>query len=587
MKSYIKLVSLGVAMAGLSACTDLDTVIDAQYPTLPDNPIIVDAEFNSCYFYLHGWFGRDFQEGFVNQGDEVLAGCYTIGDWYDDGRAVNGSIHSLTVNNWNCHMLADCMSGANMCNEKIALYGGPEMKDPIVAPLRLMRAWYHFWAMEGWGDVPLLDHKPAEGERVDRQPRADVVKFIADELEEILAQTNEDGTPALSKANDMSTYGKPNYWMGAFLLAKVYLNWGVYTHDITTVTNDTPNEKLADCMKWCDEIIQSGVFEVGQGYRKKFFPDNGVHIKDFIYALNVDPATQSNGCIAWYRYHGFKYNGLCSPTPLYFMPSKSIGGTHVVTPEAVKRFNLPGDERNQIILSGPQFVIDNKYNITDEPVMFYKDVTKPNTCAGQLVFEPEFDFDDATVYSFGPSDLPAFSKQTIADGTAQLNCRKGARCFKFPPRQEDYDLWNRSQANDYPIMRFADVLMMKAECILRGVPATNGQTVADLINPIRLCASAPTVSGAFTLQDLLDERSRELFIEPWRRNDLIRFGQFENDWAAKNQYKVWDDEAHTTFHMVERPGAKDPRRRLMPIYKDELTNNTNWSQNPGYEGVAI
>ena len=90
----------------------------------------------------------------------------------------------------------------------------------------------------------------------------------------------------------MSTYGKPNYWMAAALLAKLYLNWGVYTNDITTVNNSTPNPKLNDCVYWCDKIIESGLFEVGVGYRQKFYPDNGVHIKDFIYALDVDPATK-------------------------------------------------------------------------------------------------------------------------------------------------------------------------------------------------------------------------------------------------------------------------------------------------------
>ena len=87
------------------------------------------------------------------------------------------------------------------------------------------------------------------------------------------------------------------------------------------------------------------------------------------------------------------------------------------------------------------------------------------------------------------------------------------------------------------------------------------------------------------MQELLDERSREFILEPWRRNDLIRFGQFENDWGQKNKYKVWDNEEHTQFHWVERPGVKDPNRRLIPIHRGILETNLNWSQNPGYQGL--
>ncbi|MDE6439075.1 MAG: RagB/SusD family nutrient uptake outer membrane protein, partial [Muribaculaceae bacterium] len=77
--------------------------------------------------------------------------------------------------------------------------------------------------------------------------------------------------------------------MAKALLAKLYLNWGVYTNPITSVTASTPNEKLNECVAICDDIILSGLFDVGQGYRKKFFPDNGVQIKDFIYAMPMDP----------------------------------------------------------------------------------------------------------------------------------------------------------------------------------------------------------------------------------------------------------------------------------------------------------
>ena len=163
-------------------------------------------------------------------------------------------------------------------------------------------------------------------------------------------------------------------------------------------------------------------------------------------------------------------------------------------------------------------------------------------------------------------------------------------------REEDYKSWGRKQANDIPVFRFADILLTKAECILRGGNDPMGQTAEELINQVRDCSSAPHVDktkeglnpaqGLSQMdQILLDERSRELIYEMWRRNDLIRFGQFEADWGQKNKYKVWDNDEHTKFHWVDREGVKDPNRRLMPIHIETLQANPTWSQNPGYEGL--
>lgn len=576
MKLYIKGLILSGLLAG-TACTDLDVDLNTKYTDLPDNPIAIEGEFNGCYRFLHGWFGRDFAEGVIFQGDEVMGCCFGVGNYYDDGRYLDASIHSLHLDNWRTKACMEgAMAGLTYTNRRIAAYGGPTLDDPAVAPLRAIRAYYLFWMMELYGDTPLMNHVLEEGEVLDRAPRADVARYIESEL---LAILNQDG--GLSKANDISTYGKPNYWMAAALLVKLYLNWGVYTNDITTVTGSTPNEKLNDCVYWCDQIIQSGLFEVGHGYRKKFFPDNGVHIKDFIYALDVDPATKGDGTTTWYRWFGFKKDGWIQPYTLGWKNEKSLAGQTVLTKECVERFNLPGDERNEMILAGPQYAFDLNYNKTNTPLYIYDEVGE----VMQLNFHTEFDFDDGRIYSLGDEAQPAITDETIANGTAVLNIQKGARCFKYPPREEDYSLWNRQQANDSPIFRFADILLTKAECIMRGAQATLGDTPMSLFNEIRRCSNAPLLTTAPTMDELLDERSREFLLEPWRRNDLIRFGKFEEDWGQKNSYKEWDNAEHTQFHWVDRPNVKDPNRRLMPLHRDMLNTNTNWSQNPGYQGI--
>lgn len=553
MKRYIKAFILSGLLSGLASCTDLDTPIKGNYTQFPDNDIAVSGEFEGCYTYQRNeaWFGRNFWEAAFLCGDEAV-GINLAGVYDDNGRFRDGSVHNFRPDLQGVGLMGDMLSGISYTNTRIMLYGGPDGTDPIVAPLRVIRAYYTFWMMEFYGDVPILERQAEEGEVVDRQPRADVARWIEKELLEAI--------PDLTEKNDASTYGRPNKWMAEALLVKLYLNWGVYTNPITQVTGDTPNEKLNDCVKWCDELINSGVFEVGKGYRKKFFPDNGVQIKDFIYAIDFDPQKYGNG--GWKyaggtemnRWWDFRKQTLCKPNLWGWKPENSIAGIFILTPEAVDRFCLEGDERNEMIGVGPQKAFDINFNRTDQDVIVYKDGRFRNEY-GPLDFKKDFEWANIQLLDVGAEDDMA-------------NCLKGARLFKYPIREDDDKKWGRFQFNDIPVFRFADILLTKAECILRGATATMGHTAASLMNQVRDCASAPHVTGTPTLDELLDERSREFIMEPWRRNDLIRFGKFEN--CAR-----WKVQANAAT-------MADPNKRLFPIPTGEMNTNTNWSQNPGY-----
>jgi hypothetical protein len=112
------------------------------------------------------------------------------------------------------------------------------------------------------------------------------------------------------------------------------------------------------------------------------------------------------------------------------------------------------------------------------------------------------------------------------------NERQGIRVLKYFP---DPTVRDRTQSgNDYVLFRYADVLLMKAEAILRGGAATGGATAASLVNSLRTARGVSTLS-TIDLNALLAERGRELYWEGWRRNDLIRFGQFLRAFGEKDQ----------------------------------------------------
>lgn len=126
---------------------------------------------------------------------------------------------------------------------------------------------------------------------------------------------------------------------------------------------------------------------------------------------------------------------------------------------------------------------------------------------------------------------------------------------------------------DYPMFRLADAYLIYAEAVLRG-GGGNVATAVSYINKLRERAYGST-AGDITATDLtlpfiLDERGRELTWEGFRRQDLIRFGQFSDA-------GVWEWKGGTAAGAVT---AKF--HDLYPIPSNELSANPTVKQNPGY-----
>lgn len=517
-----------------ASCTNLDVEIKSQYTEYPNSEIALEAKMSDVYYSLRGDWGRRYHEVMSFSSDEFTALSFD-GDYLDSYNYSNPTLHRHSpddpcVGHWGA-----AASGITKCNQIILELGGES--SAAAAPARAMRAFYHFILMDSYGDVPILDHVPAENEAVSRAKRADVAEFIEKDLLEAI--------PNLTEANNAATYGKPNRWMAEALLVKLYINWAVYTcGDITKYTPSVANSKLNDCIEHCDAIIKSGIFNLKNGYREKFYPENGAHITDFIYAMPYDAATA--GGMTYGRFETWrKANDSSKPAYYGEVLTKSFGGNFAVTPEMADLFCLEGDERNKVIIGGQINMFDpvtreqtnQPWLYKDAPVVLTKDITLKTQ----------------------NYDLNAGNN---VNGWSQ-----GYRSVKWWIAAKDYNVYNRNQSNDVPIFRYADILLTKAEAILRGGTATNGDTPVSLMNQIRSYVGAPKVS-AVTLPELLDERGREFFGENWRRNDLIRFGNYEDDWGLK--------------HVINPDAKTNYNARLLPIPTGVLNENTNWDQNPGY-----
>lgn len=146
--------------------------------------------------------------------------------------------------------------------------------------------------------------------------------------------------------------------------------------------------------------------------------------------------------------------------------------------------------------------------------------------------------------------------------------------------------WGSDTPLDQPYIRYADVLLMYAE-------ALNGQgifTQADAdatINLIRerarvfpsevkadsLLPSLVVGSQQYNADEILSERRKELCLEGWRRNDLIRFGRY---------YEGINSVQNTWSNSGNPQGQFSSHEIRWPIPFNEIQLNSNLIQNSGY-----
>ncbi|MBQ3878555.1 MAG: RagB/SusD family nutrient uptake outer membrane protein [Prevotella sp.] len=540
MKRNKFILATGLFAVALSSCTDLEVAPSSQYIVDPsensgiDPMIVVEAKMSDVYFHLAGTLGRRYMEAQCLASDE-FTGLAFDGGYYDSGTYAHQALHCSSATDASLDWYSDVTAGITKANTILADLGSGA-SDQMKAPARAMRAYFTWILMDSFGDTPIIESIPAEGEVVPRSPRKEVAEWIEKELTEIIPSLTEDVTE--------NTYGKPTKWMAEALLAKLYLNWAVYTaesvdkYDAATAANP----KLDACIEACNDIINSGKFNLGSvDYLHKFSYDNGWTVEDFIYVMPYDAIDRAG--FQYARPRSFKQ--LKGMVPNVYGSSdaftQSFGGNMVVTPEFVKLFSLEGDIRNLCILKGDVFIRDPKtLRPTSEPFMFK----------------------DKQVH-FTETITLAKQDNTIDVGNTDESIQQGAHSIKWFIIPADYNN-GRNQSNDLPLFRYADILLMKAECLAR-----TGQSGAkDLFNQVRKYAGAPEIAAEPTLSDIYDERGREFFDENWRRNDMIRFGHFEDEFFP---------------HYQNFPDANfDKRHRIFPIEQEMLDLNPGWEQNPGY-----
>ncbi len=357
-----------------------------------------------------------------------------------------------------------------------AVEEGNEAAIVTVAKSKVMRCFYYWQAIDNYGDVPYYTSFSEAPELPEKEDRAVIWQNIVDELEATYPEIPVNG----------SKYSVTR-GMAFMLLAKLYLNAEVYT--------GTPKWQEAD--KYIDSIINLGVYSLESSPLGPFTAANESSSEN-IFTIGYDEEI----------YEGFNLH----MRTLHYKSGETFNMT--VEPwngfAAMEDFYnsfAENDKRKEMFLVGKQYSYDGE-------VLFDEVVNDT------LKFDPV---------------IPALNMNQASHTEAEIRM-SGVRVVKF----EIENGASANLSNDFPIFRYADVILMKAETQIR----INGAGAGDsYINQIRSRAGLSDISSA-TLDDLLEERNKELVWEAHRRMDLIRFGKFLDSWWEK---PTDDSEDRKTF----------------------------------------
>lgn len=361
----------------------------------------------------------------------------------------------------------------------------------------------------------------------EKSTRKQIYDFIVSELNEVI--------PSLSEVQGGTSYGRMNKWAAKALLANVYLNAEVYVGE----------PHWADCISQCNDIINSTKCDLSANYSDPFRTVGVETSKEVIFTIPFDEKLAGGNSIHMFSWHGElkkKYETEATP----WGSGSAMGVT-----QFIDTYDTEDSRLEDTWLMGPQYAANGTlllgtYDMKGEPLNFTKNIPSGN-----------------------------YTKEAEGYRMNKYEIVKGAQ---------------GSSSTDVPLFRYSEVLLMKAECLLR----TGASGAGELVTQVRRRAfkdnpDKAVVTDAQLLENsayqygyvedykivdkgntdpilygrMLDELGWEFAWEMHRRRDLIRFGVYTK--------KSW---------LSHKPQGE--YRKLFPIPESVITSNPMLIQNPDY-----
>ena len=513
---YLTALLLAALMVPFNSCTDLEPEVfsDLTPDNFPSSRADLVTSYLSVYTRLYPMMNHG---GYMStqsiSSDEMLI-PQRGSDWFDGGIWLRTHQQTFDPTDGQFNGAWSFLyQGAIQANSVIsAIQSSDALSDaekaPFIAELRSLRAYFYFLLTDAFGDVPLItensdptDIEPAQASRTE------IFNYVIDELNA--------AAPDLSRETGSATYGKINYWVNRALASRFLLNAEEFTG----------TARYAEAEAAADEVINGGAYSLTDDYFENFDPDNdnglsGTSENMWVIpydapavagGFNIPQMTLHYSSQQTFNLQDSPWNGYCAQQEFYDLYDDDDARKGEFGSTAV-RGNF---------LAGPQF------DSNGDPLI---DASADDPGGPEIVFTPE-------INALQPN---AFRQA-------------GARIWKY-----GYENGSPNTIrNDFPIIRYAEVLLNKAEAMMR----QNEGGAEMFVNQVRERAGLDDDDDV-SMDDLLAERGRECFYEGTRRTDLIRFGKFTDAWFAKS--------------------ATPATAKLFPLPQPQLDANSNLVQNPGY-----
>lgn len=398
------------------------------------------------------------------------------------------------------------------------------------AEIRFLRALHYWYFLDLFGKAPFKEH--FNNELPVEKKSAELYAYIQNELNDIEGNMYEPRQAPFGRAD------KAANWL---LRARLYLNAGVYTGQTD----------YAKAEEYAGKVIDSG-YELCDNYAELFMADNDENpnaMQEIILPIRQDGVKTRN-------YGGSVY--LICATRIAGMPRMgTTNGWSCIFARAamVQKFfsNLDDVPMLPADIEIPTKGLDTDEQIDDFDAKYGIRTEDMIKAAGD---------DRALLYSGVGGGRRKLQTDAITGFT------NGLSIVKWQNYRSDGKPVNHTEYpdTDIPLFRLAEAYLTRAEALFR----QDKDATAD-INKLRSRANCTRMVETVTEQELIDEWSREFYMEGRRRSDLVRFDMF-----TTNKY-VWDWKGGT---MNGAPVAS--HYNVFPVPVSDLNNNPNMSQNPNY-----
>ena len=540
MKKIISIWMVVMSVFVIQSCTDLDPEVYSEI--LPEdffkNEQQLQAFTAAAYTPLQGYWGTMIILG-DGVSDVTTVPIRSNGGWDDGGVWPRLMRHEFTPQNnvsgaWNL-----AFNGVATCNRLIEFLDAQGGIDPaVIAELRALRAYYLWFGLEHFGNVPVVLKFAEADPNPSQSPPEETFAVIEKELLESI--------PDLTEAKDISTYAKMNKWVAYMTLAKLYINAERY--------NVGPHyTEAADAI---NNVIASNKYELSEGYFSNF-------------RIKNEGSSENMFVVPYDRvvFGGFDltHQALHQSAGATFGYSSAPWGGYSVQEDFYNAYDAKDKRLGMFIVgqqylqaAGPQWSNDAGFfyaNPKDELKLFNCDEDFNSLSLGereQLGMPPNSDganYEDACNVFISPNYTFTVAETGVRPDITPY--RHGARFGKYELEQNTPP----GMSNDFAIFRYGEALLIRAEALFRA----NGDNAESkmLVNQIRSRAGLDPLD-VLTIDDIYQELKKELALEGQGREITIRFGHWEDEWMLKTD--------------------SDPRKRWFPIPQEQTDANPNLVQ---------